>query len=355
MTEAVINERTTASVPAFQVDPYWPKPLPNNWILGQVSGVAVDARDHVWAIHRPRSLTDREAGAVQDPPLSECCVPAPSVIEFDPDGNVVQAWGGPNDANQERWPQTEHGLFIDSDGNVWNTFIGGDDQVVLKSTPDGKRLLTIGEWGTTKGSNDPTTLGQPADIAVDPVASEVYVADGYGNRRIVVFDSKTGAYKRHWGAYGERPHDDELPPYDPDGQVVRSFRRPMHAVVIGEDGLVYTADRINNRIQVFQKSGQFVKEEFLATRTLAMGAVWDFAFSVDPGQTHVFVPDGTNQKVWILTREDLKPVGAFGRGGRMAGYFGWVHSIAADSMGNLYTGEVETGKRLQRFVPLRAR
>jgi DNA-binding beta-propeller fold protein YncE len=350
MTEQVINEGASRKVPAFQIDPFWPKPLPNNWILGAVAGVAVDAQDHVWIIQRPRTLTPREAGAVQDPPLSECCVPAPSVIEFDPDGNVLRAWGGPDHADTQPWPGTEHGMYVDSDGNVWTTFMGADDHVVFKNSPDGERLLTLGQLGKGGDSNDTVLLGRPTDVCVDPAASEVYISDGYVNRRIIVFDSKTGAYKRHWGAYGERPDDSELQPYDPDASPIRSFRSPMHAVRIGHDDLVYTADRVNNRIQVFRKSGQFVKEAFHATRTLAMGSIWDLEFSPDQDQTYLYVPDGTNQKVWIMTRENLEVVGAFGRGGRMAGHFGWVHSLAVDSQGNIYTGEVETGKRVQKFL-----
>ena len=197
--------------------------------------------------------------------------------------------------------------------------------------------------------SDTANFGQPAEIDVDPETNEVIIADGYGNRRVAIFDADTGEYKRHWGAYGERPHDDDLLPYDPDEPPIRSFRSPMHAVRIGNDQLVYTADRVNNRIQVFKKSGEFVKEAFHATRTLAMGSIWDLGFSRDPDQKYLFVPDGTNQKVWIFDRQRLEAVGAFGRGGRMAGYFGWVHALAVDSQGNIYTGEVETGKRIQKF------
>ena len=349
MTGTVINESATSSVPSFQVDPFWPKPLPNNWILGAVAGVAVDSNDHVWIIQRPRSLTPREAGAVQNPPLSECCVPAPSVLEFNPEGDVLSSWGGPDDPNAAPWPGTEHGIYVDHDNNVWTTFMGQDDHVVFKSSPTGQRLLTIGELGKGGDSNDTILLGRPTDVCVDPDTKEVFISDGYVNRRIIVFDSETGVYKRHWGAYGERPHDDDLLPYDPDEPPIRSFRSPMHAVRIGNDQLVYTADRVNNRIQVFRKSGEFVKEAFHATRTLAMGSIWDLDFSRDPDQKYLFVPDGTNQKVWIFDRRRLEAVGAFGRGGRMAGYFGWVHALAVDSRGNIYTGEVETGKRIQKF------
>ena len=341
----------TRPVPKFEVDPFWPKPLPNNWILGQVAGVAVDASGHIWIVHRPRSLTEREAGAVQSPPLSECCVPAPAVLEFDRDGNVVQAWGGP--AKGRPWPNREHSIFVDLQGNVW---IGGcqADYEVFKFSGTGKLLLAIGEAGKTGGSNDPRHLGLPAGIHVDPERNEVFVADGYRNRRIIVFDAGTGEYKRHWGAYGHRPDDANPGAYDPSAPPAPQFRTPVHGVRIAKDGLVYVADRVNNRIQVFQKDGTFVKESFVAKDTLAMGSVWDLAFSEDEAQTFLYVPDGTNQKVWILTRADLRIVGSFGRGGRNAGFFGWVHSIAVDAQGNIYTGEVDIYKRLQKFRRLGA-
>jgi hypothetical protein len=356
-----------SSVPVYQVDASWPKPLPNDWILGQVSGIAVDQRDHVWLVHRPGSLTQREAGKVQNPAWADCCVPAPPVIELDPEGNVVRAWGG--DGGGDVWPRSEHGIYIDRNDNVW---LGSMDEIVVKSTMDGKRLLTLGERlppgppverpeaspigairqppGSNR-SNDTSRFGSPTDIYVDMDARETYVSDGYRNRRIIVLDAETGAYKRHWGAYGQRPTEDELPDYTPGEAPARAFRSPMHAVNIDKDGLVYAADRPNNRIQVFRKDGSFVKEAFFATWTLGMGAVWDLDFSPDPDQTFVYVPDGTNMKVWILTRNDLKVVGSFGHGGRQAGQFEWVHNLACDSRGNIYTSEVNTGKRVQKFTP----
>jgi hypothetical protein len=358
-----------SEVPQFEVDPFWPKPLPNDWIVGQCSGIAVDDRDHVWVVHRPGSLTEREAGKVQNPPWADCCVPAPPVLEFDPEGNLVQAWGGPSDS--ELWPRSEHGIYVDQDRNVW---LGSMDEIVLKCGPDGKRLLTLGErlppappptgprpdpspTGAIRrapgASNDLSRFGLPTDIAVDHDAREAYISDGYGNRRIIVVDSETGAYKRHWGAYGEKPDDSPLPDYVAGEAPARHFRSPVHAVRIGNDGLVYVADRPNNRIQVFRKSGEFVKEAFLGTWTLAMGAVWDIDFSPDREQTFMYVPDGTNMKVWILTREDLQVVGSFGRGGRQAGQFEWVHNLATDRAGNIYTSEVNTGKRVQKFVAAR--
>ncbi len=345
------NDNYVSQTPTqFEVDPDWPKPLPHNWLLGEVPGVAVDANDHVWILQRPHSLSDRETAAAQNPPESECCIPAPSVIEFDPEGNVVQAWGNPDTSQQ--WFAYEHGLFVDNDGNVW---VGGnseDDQVVLKLSNEGELLLKIGEWGITGGSGDTGHLGKPADIAVDLDANEVYIADGYGNRRVIIFDSETGEYKRHWGAYGEAPHDKELPAYDPNAPPTRSFRNPVHAVRISDDNLVYTADRVNDRVQVFQKDGTFVAESLIATETLGAGSVWDIEFSTDSEQTYAYVADAMNRKVWILERKNLKVVGSFGHGGRNAGYFGWVHNIAMDSQGNLYTGEVIPGSRLQRFRPV---
>ena len=336
------------SSPAFEVDPWWPKPLPNNWILGQVSGLAVDSRDHVWILHRPRTLTTREAGAVQTPPISQCCVPAPPVIELDTQGNVVRSWGGPGRGHH--WPESEHTIHVDHKGHVWIGSDNQNDQVVLKFSPEGTLLLQIGQAGKTGGSNDTTLLGRPAGIHVDATSNEVYIADGYGNRRVIVFDAETGRYKRHWGAYGKRPADDSLGRYDAKAPRAQQFRSPVHAVRIARDGLVYVADRVNNRIQVFHKNGDFVKEATLAPETLAMGSVWDIALSHDPAQTYVYVPDGTNQKVWILRRNDLSVAGEFGRGGRNAGQFGWVHNLAVDSRGNVYTSEVDIYKRVQKFV-----
>jgi 2-keto-4-pentenoate hydratase/2-oxohepta-3-ene-1,7-dioic acid hydratase in catechol pathway len=351
----------------FQVDPFWPRELPNNWIIGQVSGVAVGPNDHIWIVHRPRTLTAREAGAVQNPPLSTCCVPAPSVIEFDQDGNVVRAWGGPaqpggasGDARPSFWPGTEHGITVDAAGNVWIGSNGRGDQVVLKFSAEGRLLLQIGRPGETAGSNDTARLGQPTAVEVDVPANEVYVADGYRNRRVVVFNATTGAYKRHWGAYGKRPVDGDTVAYDPavasnwppnyDTTASPTQFLTVHSVHLSRDGFVYVADRVNNRIQVFRKDGAFVREGYVARATRAMGSVWDIAFSGDSAQTYLFVPDGTNQKVWILRRSDLSVVGSFGHGGRGAGQFGWVHNLAVDSRGTLYTGEVDIYKRVQRFV-----
>ena len=199
---AVASESSTAREGAgveFRVDPFWPKPLPNDWLLGEVGGVAVDSRDHVWIAQRPRSLTPDEAGAAQEPPLSLCCHPAPPILELDPAGNVVQGWGGAGEGFD--WPDREHGIFVDYKDNVWIGGNGEEDHQVLKFSRDGTFLMQIGEAGKTSGSNHTSHLGRPADMFVDPEANEVYIADGYRNRRVIVFDADTGEYKRHWGAY----------------------------------------------------------------------------------------------------------------------------------------------------------
>lgn len=343
-----VADRTEIAAPVFRVDPYWPKPLPNNWLLGQVAGVAVDSRDHIWIIHRPGSLTDDEAGAVQDPPQSMCCAPAPPVIEFDPEGNLIQAWGGPGPGYE--WPQNEHGIFVDHLDNVWVAGNGQDDHQVLKFSRDGTFLLQIGHAGQTGGSNDTALLGRPADTEVDPATNEVYVADGYLNHRVIVFDAETGAYKRHWGAYGGVPDDAPLGAYDPAAPLARQFRNPVHCVRIANDGLVYVCDRLNNRIQVFQKDGTFVREVTIAKNTLGNGSAWDVDLSPDAAQTYLYNPDGTNQVVWMFLRQELRILGTFGRGGRSAGQFHWLHNLAVDSRGNIYTAEVDTGKRAQKFV-----
>jgi hypothetical protein len=333
--------------PEYRVDPFWPEQLPNNWILGQASGIAVDGRDHVWVLHRPRSVNAVQAGAAQDPPIAMCCVPAPPVIELDPEGNVVQAWGGPGDGYE--WPDEEHGIHVDHQGNVW---IGGGlgGHVVLKFTGDGEFLFQLGEKERSGGSNDRSLLGGPAAMEVDPETNELYIADGYGNRRVIVFDAETGEYRRHWGAYGEEPSDEPLGPRDAAAPP-RQFRGPVHGIALSRDGLLYVTDRQSNRVQVFRKDGEYVDEFFVRPETLSMGSTWDLALSPDPDQRWIFVPDGTNNAVWIVDRHALEVVGRFGHGGRMAGQFDWVHNIAVDSRGNLFTSEVNDGQRVQKFRP----
>jgi DNA-binding beta-propeller fold protein YncE len=327
-----------AMAPRFAVDPSWPKPLPNRWLLGQVSGVAVDRHDHVWIVQRPKSLTEDERGAALTPPRSLCCVPAPPVMEFDAEGNLLQAWGGPGHGYD--WPANEHGIFVDHHDHVWLAGNGDKDHHVLKFTRAGRFVLQIGKPGAGGGDADTRNLGRPADVRVDPGANELYVADGYGNHRVIVFDAATGAYKRHWGANGR-------PPGEPG---VKAFGNPVHCVRIAADGLVYVCDRRNNRIQVFRRDGTFVRELAVAPDTRGNGAVWDLDFSADRGQTYLYAADGENNHVWLLQREGGKILSRLGRSGRYAGQFHWVHNLAVDSKGNLYTAEVETAKRVQKFV-----
>jgi DNA-binding beta-propeller fold protein YncE len=352
LERAAAAEGTSAvQAPRFEVDPFWPKPLPNHWLLGSAVGVTVDARDHVFIVHRGgSSLNEKtEIGAATSPKTAEaCCVPAPPILEFDPAGNLVGHWGGPG-AGYE-WPGSNHGITVDHKGNVW---IGGNDAKdahVVKFTRDGKFLLQFGRQGKGAGSHDPENFGRVAKIFVDPKANEAYFADGYGNKRVAVIDADTGKVKRYWGAYGNKPDDTDLGKYDPDASPAPQFRTPVHCAELSDDGLVYVCDRPNNRIQVFQKDGKFVKEAFIAKKTLGDGAVWDIAFSKDPQQRYLYLCDGKNEKVYIIERESLRTLTTFGAGGRQPGQFFGVHSIATDSKGNIYTTETYEGKRLQKFV-----
>ena len=371
IVSAIGVQRSSApsvSSPRFEVDPLWPKPLPNHWLFGSITGVAVDAQDHVWVVHRGAdSLNPRtEIGLATDPPTAEaCCRPAPAVLEFDPSGQLLGQWGGPG-AGYE-WPRSPGGIAVDSQGNVWIAAAGvteatgargrgatpeapmAEDAHVLKFTRAGKFLLQIGKAGIVGANDSKTGLNRPSALEVDTAANEVYVADGFGNWRVVVFDATTGAYKRHWGAYGERPGDAVAAPYDPAVPPARHFRS-VSCVRISRDGFVYVCDRRNDRLQVFRKDGTFVKEAFVSKTTRGEGAVWDLAFSSDARQRLAFIADGQDQKVFVLDRDTLSVVSTVGGGGRWPGAFYGVGSVAVDSKGNLYTGENFEGKRLQKFV-----
>ncbi len=349
--KAATQARAAVQAPRFEVDPFWPKPLPNHWLLGSTIGVSVDAQDHVWIIHRgAATLNPRtEMSAATDPPTAEaCCRPAPPVLEFDPAGNLVGHWGGPGEGYE--WPESNHGITVDYKGYVWIGGNGKTDAHVLKFTKEGKFLLQVGRRGKSGGSHDTVNFGRVAKIFVDPKTNEAYIADGYGNKRVAVIDADTGAFKRYWGAYGNKPDDTDLGPYDPDAPPAQQFRNPVHCAEVSNDGLVYVCDRVNDRIQVFKKDGTFVKEVFIARRTRGDGSVWDIAFSRDPQQRFLYVADGKNEKVYILDRESLQILTSFGDGGRQPGQFFAVHSIATDSKGNIYTTETYEGKRLQKFV-----
>jgi len=347
-------------VPTFRVDPMWPKPLPNRWIIGAVAGVAIDGRDHVWITHRPATLQPNETRSIWKA--------APPVLEFDADGSLLSAWGGPGKGFD--WPQLEHGIYVDRNDNVWLGAGGEKDAHILKFTRDGKFVMQIGRQGQGRGSNDTENLGAPANMVVDAGANEVYVADGYVNHRVIVFDAATGAYKRHWGAYGNRPDDgfftragETLPgpfrgvvqnenrpsQYDPNGPPSPQFRI-VHAVRISNDGLVYVCDRTNDRLQVFTKDGRFLRETVIAKETLGSGSVWDVGFSTDPRQAFLFINDGTNQLIYVLDRQTLEVVSTFGGAGHWAGQFYGAHNLAVNSKGDLFITETYEGKRVQKFV-----
>jgi len=393
-TSRIVEKRAAAvaadaaTAPRFEVDPLWPKPLPNHWILGQTIGVSVDARDHVWIIHRAGSLEPGEVHATTSPPTAQCCAPAPPILEFDSDGNLVGHWGGKGQGYD--WPESNHGITVDYKGNVW---IGGNgrgqqpggargtsgtgaagaargqqpafvldesqtggiqgyfnDSMVLKFTQDGKFLLQIGKPGQSKGSNDTQNLRLPAKTFIDKTANEVYVADGYGNHRVIVYDADTGAYKRHWGAYGHKPDDVSLGNYDPNAPPAQQFRNPVHCAELTNDRLLYVCDRVNDRIQVFKPDGTFVKETFVNKETRGSGSAWDIAFSRDAQQKYLYLADGENDRVHILDRQSLEMLTTFGEGGRQPSMFYGVHSIATDSKGNIFTTETYRGQRVQKFA-----
>jgi len=270
------------------------------------------------------------------------------VLAFDPEGNLVKAWGGPGPGYE--WPQSNHGIHIDYKGNVWIGGNGEKDAHILKFTKDGKFLMQVGGLGKNAGSNDLENFGRVAKIWVDPQTNEAYIADGYLNKRVAVIDADTGKMKRYWGAYGNKPDDTNLGNYDPKAPPAQQFRNPVHCVERSNDGLIYVCDRTNDRVQVFRPDGTFVKEAFFAKNTLGSGSAWDIAFSRDPEQRFVFLADGQNNRVRIIVRDTLAEVTAFGDGGRQPGQFYGVHSIATDSKGNIYTTETWEGKRLQKFV-----
>ena len=361
-----------ATAPSYEADPMWPKPLPNHWLLGSVTGVAVDAQDHIWVVHRGYdSMTARtEIGAATTPKTSdECCVPAPPVLEFDAAGNLVGHWGGPGDKYE--WPVSPGGIAVDAT-SVWITAAGPPeipgtpsatagrgrgtstpgtstsgtsstastpstaakplDAHVLKFSRTGDFLLQIGKAGAVGGDDSQTALNRPAGVALDAAAKEVYVADGFVNHRVVVFDAATGAFKRQiTGGEG-------------------AFKT-VSCVELAKDGTVYVCDRGNNRVQAFDKTGKFLKQGIVAKDTAGTGSVWDVALSTDPQQRYLFVADGHDQKIFILRRDTLETIGSFGDGGRYPGTFYSVGSVAVDSRGNLYTGETLEGKRVQKFLP----
>ena len=342
---ALAQPALAGEMPKFQVDPMWGVPLPNNWAFGQIGGIFVDAQDHVWINQRPRTTTDREKRGSDPKAHVECCVAAPPVIELDANGQLVQAWGGPGQGYE--WQKNEHGIFVDHNNFVW---VGGNDPQdgqILKFTRDGKFVMQIGKAGPVTNSNDTTRLGRPADMIVDPATNELYVADGYGNHRVIVFDAATGAYKRHWGAYGKPPTDDKIT-YDPTKPMPQQFNNPVHCIRMSKDGLIYVCDRGNNRIQVFQKDGTFVKEIPVLKDTIPTGTTGSVMLWPDAAQTYFLTSDDPNAHFHLVNRADGKVLASFGHMGHGAGEFDNLHNLAIDSKGNIYAAEVQ-GKRVQKF------
>ena len=346
---AAAQAKGTVQAPRFEVDPMWPKPLPNHWVYGNVIGVGVDTKDHIYIIHRGAgSLEPKEIYATTNPPSSECCVPAPPVVEFDADGNFVRAWGGPGQGYE--WPESNHGITPDSKGNLFIGGNGGNDGHILKFTQDGKFVKQFGFSYASAGSNDMFAFNKVAKVSLDEKVNEAYVSDGYGNHRVAVIDMDSGKIKRYWGAYGNKPDDTPLGNYNPEAPLAQQFRTPVHCAEPSNDGFVYVCDRPNDRIQVFTKDGKFVKETQVLKTTRGDGSVWDIAFSKDAAQKYFYLADGANEKIHVFDRLSLTELTSFGDGGRQPGQFYAVHSIATDSKGNVYTTETYRGQRLQKFV-----
>lgn len=347
--------KAAVPLPQYELDTSWPKlPLPNKWALGLINGIHVDANNHLWLFHTPEELPRYLMGATTDPPTSKCCVPAPAVIEFSETGDVLRAWGDPTKKDQGfEWPTAGHGIYIDYKGNVW---IAGSatrpaedgrpaDGLVLKFDPDGKLLLQIGAKGPSKGSNDPTILSGASAVDVDPATNEVFIADGYGNKRVIVFDADTGAYKRHWGAYGNKPSDERLPRYNGKGELPKQFNL-VHCIRLANDGLVYVCDRLNNRLQVFRKDGTFVAEYFYEPTTGGSGAVGNVSLWPTAKQEIMVMNDPGNFEWVLIERATGKELSRYGNPGTYWGEFHRNHQMEFDLKGSIYTSE---DFRVQKF------
>jgi DNA-binding beta-propeller fold protein YncE len=337
------------TLPAFEVDPGWPA-VPGDWVLGEVTSIAVDGDDHVWVLHRPRSIPEAERDRA-----------APPVLEFDRQGALLRSWGGPGDGYD--WPEREHGISVDAGGFVWISGNGGwprpapgteNDDFVLKFSPDGELVLQIGAAGASQGNADPSNVHQPADQFVHEAAGELYVADGYGNQRVIVFDAETGAFRRMWGAFGETPAAAGPSAGPPPGgaDATSPATAPafglVHAVKVSNDGIVYVADRGNQRLQWFTTAGEYISQ--LVIEGESPPAPAGFAFSPDAAQRYLYVVESANARVLILERESMTIVGQFGMRTAEPGGMDIAHHIAVDSRGNLYTAEIVNNRRAQRFL-----
>ncbi len=351
LQEPAVAANNDVMAPHFLVDPLWPKPLPNHWVQGNTIGVDVDDRDHIFAVHRN---TESQFMRIQEIGLyagvAECCTPAPPILEFDIEGNLINAWGGPVEGAPYVWPESNHGIDVAPNGDVWIGGNGGPDSHVLVFSRDGEYIRTVGMPGEEMDSNSTTAYGRVAEIAIDASANEVYFADGYVNKRVAVVDLATGAFKRHWGAYGNTPDDDADVTYTPGEPGPQQFRGPVHCAEPSNDGLVYVCDRGADRVQVFRTDGTYVREAIYNPATLAQGSTWDIAFSPDDDQEFIYLADGQNFKISIIDRESMEVLYTFGDGGRQPGLFFAPHSIDTDSEGNIYTTETYEGKRIQKFL-----
>ena len=363
-------------VPWFEADPYWPKPLPNHWVLAMTIGLDVDKQDNVWIVHRPQTLEQKESYAARKE--ADCCIAAPDVLEFDPAGKLIRHWGRDEvKGNGHDWPSSNHGISVGPDGNIWlggngayqprppagsaaqfadtpaappPLYAGGGvgqyhDSFILKFTPDGKYLGQIGKANGSKGSLDTENVRGVAQIRF--VGNEMILADGYGNKRVSVWDATTLKFKRMWGAYGKKPDDTPIPHYDVNSP---QFGNPVHCAQPSNDGLIYVCDRTNDRIQVFKNDGTFVKQYVVKPGTRGDGSVWEIAFSRDPQQKFLYISDGSNENIHVFDRQSMKELYWFGGGGRQPGQFYAVHSIVTDSKGDIYTTETYRGQRVQKFV-----
>jgi hypothetical protein len=359
-------EEQAGSVPLFEVDPFWPKPLPNHWLTGATIGITTDPNDGVWVVHRNtlnqfEGRLNTELGLLGDTSytnpnapnrqvLSECCQPGPAILHFDADGNLLHAWGGPGtETGNYQWPESNHGITIDGQGNVWIGGNGGPDRQILKFTAEGRFLAQYGTSGAQNSSTSRENFGRVAKLMFVPELNEIFLADGYLNRRVAVIDAATGAVKRFWGARGNVPSDAATPAYQPGETPPAQFRTPVHCADRAKDGLVYVCDRPTNRLSVFRTDGTFVRETIIAPATRSQGSTWDVAFSPDAQQTFMYLADGQNMKVYVMNRQSLEILYSFGDGGRQPGLFFAVHSIATDRQGNIFTTETYEGRRLQKF------
>ena len=359
--------------PQYRVDPFWPKPLPNRWSMQQVTGLHVDHMDHVWFLNRQQAAVPIEIGAEGDPSPVLCCVRGPEVIELDQEGNVVNAWGGPG--YHPLWPTALQTVIADSKGFVWVAGTSAQDSI-LKFTRDGKFVWDFGhrpppEAGMMPENNQETdAFVQKGRFQLDEVANEIYIID---QKRVVVFDASTGAFKRGWGGHGmplSEISNDPIPGYKWTGgppPEERNFVPALHFVEISRDRSVYIGERGQNRIQVFTTEGKWLQDIYVSPNTPARGCggvaslkgspcgtMYKMVISKDPEQKYLFVADGTNHAVWIVDRQSGRTLGHFGGNGRLAGQLHFPNAIGIDSTGNIYTGEVDNGKRIQKFMPVMA-